>query len=50
MTIETNIKSKIKSELIEAKSIWIATAMISYNGWNFIQNNIPCYRAKRSSA
>ena len=36
MIIETNIKSKIKSELIDAKSFWIATAMISNNGWNFI--------------
>jgi HKD family nuclease len=41
MIIETNIKSKIKSELVEAKSFWIATAMISNNGWNFIQKNIP---------
>lgn len=41
MIIESNIKSKIQLELINAKSIWIATAMISYNGWNFIQNNLP---------
>lgn len=40
MIIETNIKSKIKSELIDAKSFWIATAMISNNGWNFIQKYI----------
>lgn len=40
MIIEKNIKSKIKSELIDAKSIWIATAMISNNGWDFIQKNI----------
>ena len=40
MIIETNIKSKIKSELIDAKSFWIATAMISNNGWHFIQKNI----------
>lgn len=40
MIIETNIKSKIQEELIDAKSIWIATAMISNNGWNFIQKNI----------
>lgn len=41
MIIENNIKSKIQSELINAKSIWVATAMISYSGWNFIQNNLP---------
>lgn len=40
MIIEKNIKSKIKSELIGAKSFWIATAMISNNGWDFIQTNI----------
>ncbi|WP_162989999.1 hypothetical protein [Chryseobacterium sp. 6424] len=40
MIIETNIKSKIKSELIDAKSFWVATAMISNNGWSFIQKNI----------
>jgi len=40
MIIEDNIKQKIKSELINAKSFWIATAMISNNGWNFIQKNI----------
>lgn len=37
MIIENNIESKIKSELIDAKSFWIATAMISNNGWDFIQ-------------
>ncbi|WP_413998137.1 phospholipase D-like domain-containing protein [Flavobacterium sp. W1B] len=40
MIIETNIKSKIQSVLIDAKSIWVATAMISNNGWSFIQKNI----------
>lgn len=40
MIIERNIKSKIQSELSNSKSIWIATAMISNNGWNFIQKNI----------
>jgi len=40
MIIDKSIKSKIKSELIDAKSFWIATAMISNNGWNFIQKNI----------
>lgn len=40
MIIETNFKSKIQSELSNAKSIWIATAMISYGGWKFIQENL----------
>ena len=40
MIIEKNIKSKIQSELIDVKSIWVATAMISNNGWTFIQKNI----------
>lgn len=40
MIVENNIKSKIQKELLNAKSIWIATAMISNNGWNFIQNSI----------
>ncbi|HRG19116.1 MAG TPA: phospholipase D-like domain-containing protein [Flavobacterium lutivivi] len=40
MIIENNIKSKIKSELIDAQSFWVATAMISNNGWSFIQKNI----------
>jgi len=40
MLILSNIKSNIKEELISAKSIWIATAMISYNGWSFIQHNV----------
>jgi hypothetical protein len=35
MVIENNIKSKIKSELIDAKSFWIATAIIPNNGWYF---------------
>lgn len=34
------MKQKLQGELIEAKSFWIATAIISNNGWNFIQKNI----------
>lgn len=40
MIIHTNIKQKLQLELLEAKSIWVATAMISYNGWKFIQENL----------
>ncbi|MFN3774078.1 phospholipase D-like domain-containing protein [Cloacibacterium normanense] len=40
MIIHTEIKEKLQIELIEAKSLWIATAMISYNGWKFIQENL----------
>ncbi|WP_445737625.1 phospholipase D-like domain-containing protein [Mariniflexile sp.] len=40
MIVENNIKSNIQSELFQAKSVWIATAMISKNGWDFIQKNI----------
>ena len=40
MIIQSKIKQAIKNELICSKSFWIATAMISNNGWNFIQKNI----------
>ncbi|WP_160137476.1 phospholipase D-like domain-containing protein [Chryseobacterium sp. c4a] len=40
MIIHTDIKQKLRDELVEAKSIYIATAMISVQGWNFIQQNI----------
>ena len=40
MIIDRGIKQKLEVELLEAKSIWIASAMISNNGWNFIQKNI----------
>lgn len=40
MIIDTEIKQKLQIELLEATSIWIATAMISYNGWKFIQENL----------
>jgi hypothetical protein len=40
MLVHSNIKSAIKTELLNAKSIWFASAMISYSGWLFIQNNL----------
>jgi hypothetical protein len=40
MIIHSNIKSAIENELINSRSIWIATAMISYKGWEFIQKNV----------
>lgn len=40
MIIHTDIKQKLKAELLESKSVRIATAMISYNGWQFIQENL----------
>jgi hypothetical protein len=40
MLVLSNIKSKIKEELISAKATWIATAMISNKGWSFIQQNV----------
>src|SRR5690606_4035918 len=41
MIVHHNIKSKFESELQNASSIWIASAMISYSGWDFIQKAIP---------
>lgn len=41
MIIYSNVKESIKNELVDAKSIWIASAMISYNGWLFLQKNLP---------
>lgn len=40
MLISSNIKASIKHELINCKSVWIASAMITNNGWLFLQNNI----------
>ncbi len=40
MIIESNIKEKLKIELAQATSIWIASAMISDSGWSFIQNQL----------
>lgn len=41
MIIEKDFKQKFQFELTGAKSVWIATAMITYNGWKFIQENLP---------
>lgn len=41
MIVYHNIDTKLKMELQNAASIWIASAMISYSGWNLIQKNIP---------
>lgn len=35
------IKTVLTNDLKEAQSIWIASAMISYDGWLTIQNNLP---------
>jgi len=40
MIIIEKFKDFLATELKEAKSIWIASAMISKYGWNFIQRNI----------
>ena len=40
MIIESNIKEKLKIELAQASSIWIASAMISNSGWSFIQKQL----------
>ncbi|MBD0401819.1 phospholipase D-like domain-containing protein [Flammeovirga sp. EKP202] len=40
MIITDNIFNPLAVELQDAKSIWIASAMISKHGWNFIQKNI----------
>ncbi|QBZ98865.1 phospholipase D-like domain-containing protein [Flavobacterium sangjuense] len=41
MIIHSNVKESIKKELVNAKSIWVASAMISYKGWLFLQQNLP---------
>lgn len=41
MLIHSNIKSTIKKELSAAKSIWIASAMISNSGGLFLQEVLP---------
>ncbi|MBP9152390.1 MAG: hypothetical protein KBF73_08920 [Flavobacteriales bacterium] len=41
MSIKPNIKSSLEAELKEAKSIWLASAMITTDGWNFIKSSIP---------
>ncbi len=41
MIVYANIKSQIETELQNASSVWITSAMISYSGWDFIQKTIP---------
>ena len=41
MILYKDIKSYLKDELVQAKKVWIATAMISNEGWRFLQDNIP---------
>lgn len=41
MIVHANIKSQLETELQNATSVWIASAMISYSGWDFIQKAIP---------
>lgn len=41
MIIHANIKSQLETELQNSSSVWIASAMISYSGWDFIQKAIP---------
>ena len=38
--IITNLKSYLGKELTDASKIWIASAMISYEGWEFLKENI----------
>jgi len=40
MIIHIGIKQKLEAELLDCKSVWIATAMISFNGLKFIQENL----------
>ncbi|MCR1026398.1 phospholipase D-like domain-containing protein [Cellulophaga baltica] len=40
MIIHSNIKETLENELNQAKSVWIASAMVSYSGWSFLQKNI----------
>ena len=41
MLISKDFHNSLKSELQFANKIWIASAMISNNGWKFLQNNLP---------
>ncbi|MDP1816862.1 MAG: phospholipase D-like domain-containing protein [Leadbetterella sp.] len=40
MIVHDNIKSQLETELQNASYVWVASAMISYNGWDFIQKAI----------
>lgn len=39
--ILNKIKNSLEVELKEAKSIWVASAMITKNGWDFMQEKLP---------
>lgn len=41
MIVHQNIKSQLETELQNASSVWIASAMITYSGWDFIQKAVP---------
>ena len=41
MIIYSNIKNSLETELKQSKTVWIASAMISYSGWLFLQKSIP---------
>ncbi|MCU4176446.1 phospholipase D-like domain-containing protein [Carboxylicivirga sp. N1Y90] len=41
MIITSNIKALLKNELGQAKSVWVASAMISHSGWLFLQQSLP---------
>ena len=40
MIVYHNIKSTLEIEFKNASSVWIASAMITYKGWEFIQHSI----------
>jgi HKD family nuclease len=41
MVLSKDFKKFLETELQDSKSTWIASAMISKSGWNFLQSNIP---------
>jgi len=41
MIITTDLKKHLEHEITNASCVWIASAMISLNGWRFLQRNIP---------
>jgi hypothetical protein len=41
MIIHSNIKNSLEAELKQAKTVWVASAMISYSGWMVLQKSIP---------
>lgn len=40
MIITSDFKTVLAQQLEQAKTIWIASAMISYTGWNFVQAHL----------